>query len=595
MQIRYLILIASDVDYVRALADKVERSGEFRRAIEVDGTIALVSVGGDIVKSDGGRSLVLGTVFGRRSTQRGIVSDSRTDKLGARWSEEVLIRDFWGSYVSVAVGPQPEGTRVFRDPTGGLPCYYVDAPGVTLIGSDVAVLVATGAFAPEVDWSLLAWHLQASDLRTSRTGLRGLTELLPGVELCVRAASSSLRVLWTPWNFAADLKSIDLDDAAIELRKTIQDCTADWASRFRHVLLGVSGGLDSSIIATCLAGKVPKLSCYTLVAADPMGDERRYAHPLAEAVGAELFEMTFDLGLVEIERSSAAHLPRPVGRSLVQEIDRIKLQLESKLAVDAFFSGAGGDNVFCSMRDATPTIDRILAHGLGPGMWRSIGDLAQLTDCTLWEAISLTAHKFFRARTPYRWVPDARYLSPKVANVDWPEMQHDWLQAPSKALPGKIDHIAMIMRVQNYVEGSPVGSKAVSIHPLLSQPIIELCLQLPTWMWSEGGRDRAIARRAFAGVLPDVIAERRSKGSPTGFSVQVLNKNRDRLRKFLTDGILASHNIIEIAAVSAVLDDPAQSRMSDLVRLLTLADAEAWCRSWSGMESLSARPVVAHA
>src|SRR3546814_15687375 len=67
------------------------------------------------------------------------------------------------------------------------------------------------------------------------------------------------------------------------------------------------------------------------------------------------------------------------------------------------------------------------------------------------------------------------------------------------------------------IELYPRSTAAPQITPLLSQPIVELCLSIPTWQWVRGGRDRAVARAAVADLLPALIAQRRTKGGQTGF------------------------------------------------------------------------------
>src|SRR3546814_18425449 len=77
------------------------------------------------------------------------------------------------------------------------------------------------------------------------------------------------------------------------------------------------------------------------------------------------------------------------------------------------------------------------------------------------------------------------------------------------------------------IELYPRSTAAPQITPLLSQPIVELCLSIPTWQWVRGGRDRAVARAAVADLLPALIAQRRTKGGPTGFLRRVFNARAD--------------------------------------------------------------------
>jgi len=63
--------------------------------------------------------------------------------------------------------------------------------------------------------------------------------------------------------------------------------------------------------------------------------------------------------------------------------------------------------------------------------------------------------------------------------------------------------------------------------------------------WRAGGRDRAVARAAFAADLPPAIIGRRSKGGPDGFSAIVLREHRTAIRERL----LARERGISVAEV----------------------------------------------
>jgi asparagine synthase (glutamine-hydrolysing) len=65
----------------------------------------------------------------------------------------------------------------------------------------------------------------------------------------------------------------------------------------------------------------------------------------------------------------------------------------------------------------------------------------------------------------------------------------------------------------------------VNVSPLVSQPLIELCLAIPTWFWCADGQNRAIARKAFAGDLPPPTLARRSRGTSESFILQALELN----------------------------------------------------------------------
>lgn len=83
------------------------------------------------------------------------------------------------------------------------------------------------------------------------------------------------------------------------------------------------------------------------------------------------------------------------------------------------------------------------------------------------------------------------------------------------------------------------------VRPQFSQPLVELCLRLPTYLLTRGGRGRALARRAFASELPPEISNRRSKGGTEEFLKAVLDGNRDYVRGLLLDaGLLGTQLVV---------------------------------------------------
>jgi asparagine synthase (glutamine-hydrolysing) len=100
-------------------------------------------------------------------------------------------------------------------------------------------------------------------------------------------------------------------------------------------------------------------------------------------------------------------------------------------------------------------------------------------------------------------------------------------------------------------------------------------------LWCSGGNNRAVARQAFADVLPSAIIDRRGKGSPDSFVIEIFEANRGALQALLEDGLLASHGLLDSDRVRAVLADTAPVRGSAYGRVMQLADVEAWARSWT--------------
>jgi asparagine synthase (glutamine-hydrolysing) len=96
----------------------------------------------------------------------------------------------------------------------------------------------------------------------------------------------------------------------------------------------------------------------------------------------------------------------------------------------------------------------------------------------------------------------------------------------------------------------------------------------------EGGMGRALARRAFAERLPQVIAQRRSKADMTAFYGKGLAAALARVRPFLIEGRLAAQGLVDPTRLDHMLQVESlihEGRYGDLYDLIAI---EAWVRTW---------------
>jgi asparagine synthase (glutamine-hydrolysing) len=318
----------------------------------------------------------------------------------------------------------------------------------------------------------------------------------------------------------------------------------------------------------------------TMSTGEAGGDERRYARALTSALGLPLIENHHRLDDVDIETSSSAHLPRPNGYAFGQSQDRVRLDIAAETGADAYFTGQGGDNVFCLMQSATPLLDRFRSEGMGVGLLETARDISLLTGCSWWDAIGAA---YTRSKRPARYIWGG---SPYLMNTETVDaaailLTHPWLDAPVGALPGKAVHISMLLRIQMTRQDLSRRHTAPLISPLLSQPIVEFCLGVPSWRWCAGGQNRSPVREAFTGMLPGLILQRRTKGGPDAFCAQVVEANRHELRDILRSGHLARRSIIDLTAVERALSPDRPIQSPDHVRISEIGETEAWLKVWT--------------
>ncbi len=526
--------------------------------------------------------IIIGHVFERQGNQSRL-SQLTPDMIARarRTGGESLSQDIWGGYVALLDLDESRDLHVVRDPSGAFPCLYLQANGVTIIASDAETLLEAGLLKTTINWTAIARHFYAPDLKTAETALTGCKELLPGHRLSLTFSGDVVKPVWSPWSFTAPGAWASHARMIEELRETIDLCVNRWASGFNNILLGVSGGLDSSVIAACLHRQDIPWTAMTMATRAAEGDERSYARQLTQHLDRPLIERFHNASDVDVTATSSGHLPRPFGLIFGQSQDHAKQTLAAEFGFDAFFTGQGGDNIFCYMQSATPLVDRLYAEGPSLGAWRTMKDIAQLTQTSLAD-VAMHAARRMSVRDPgYHWAGNAGLLSQdRVAELAT-TLRHPWLDAPAQALPGKAAHIARLLRIQSTVDSYSRKAYGPLVTPLLAQPLVELCLSIPTWAWCAGGANRSIVREAFADRLPRTLIERQSKAGPVSFAFEVIEANRRALQDLLLDGWLASENLIDRPAVEALLDARSVIRPPAHNDLMMLAEAEAWVRHWS--------------
>ncbi|WP_404337865.1 asparagine synthase-related protein [Sphingomonas sp. MMS12-HWE2-04] len=313
----------------------------------------------EVVATASGRTVVLGQLFTREDRPSRVIDlDPSIDRVPDPPLH--LSRHYWGRYVAVsraAVG----SVQIFRDPGGGLPCYVRETADHVLVFSDLGVLNASGRPSPEIDWGGVRDALVWPALRTSRTALRDIYEVPQGWLLGLGGKHfSELRKVWSPWEHVAPT-GLAGGELAEALHSTVVGTVQALARGADAVQLSLSGGLNSSIVAAALTGT--PTTGFNMVADGSHGDERADARLVTDHLGLELVDRRYRLEDVDLARSSAAHLPRPVGNAARLAFDKACLEFAKERGIPMLFSGFGGDNVFCYMRSVSPVVDLVRSRG----------------------------------------------------------------------------------------------------------------------------------------------------------------------------------------------------------------------------------------
>jgi len=489
---------------------------------------------------------------------------------GGGWA----IRNLWGNFLLVWADDQ-DRVHVLRSPITGPAFFHVAASATRRTScafTDLPLARALGLVLDRPCAAAVDARLRFPYLRGSRTEVEEVCELLPG-EVMRLGAGTKGQACWSPWDFTC---RPPLRGRAEMLGDLVRSVVAAWSGRFDRVQLELSGGVDSSIVAACLAAAGGDWRAVTIATTDPDGDERIYARAVCEGLGAELEEVL----LPQASPDPLAPIPqlrvRPGGFGLLDANDRVLLSTARDYGAEAIFSGTGGDGTFGYHTSIAPALDAFRFAGPRAGL-AAATDLAAITGDNLWHALALVARGLF-AR-PREWPVDNSFLSRRFADA---RPVHPWSMGGDGVAPGQRSYAMKLLLIQTFLDGYDRALLLPKIAPLLSQPLIEYGLGIQSWQWGEGGQNRALARQAFRGDLPDIVLARRSKGRILSLFLPAFELNRQRLRPFLLDGWLAGSGIIDAAAIDDLLTGRTRAGAIEMIRMLQLVDMERWAQSITG-------------
>ena len=287
MSPRYLLVVGDSIadrgDLLRSLGARTGLEPAFsnpRIAAFANSSCGCVAVGES--------GCVLGYLFKRHGPARqvGDLAAAEAGRIAASGGR-TLLTEFWGGYVAAI--SDARSAIVLRDPSGCFPCYHCRFEDLIVLASDADLLVESGAAWGDADLEEVGRQLFRAFVPVRTTALRDVRELLAGFAMRVPGDMDHQEPCWSPWDHAADYGD-DPADAAGRLSDIVGHSVRSWSSSAQPILLSVSGGLDSSIVAACLARAGVETICLTMFTDDPSGDERRFARALCDHLGLPLVE-----------------------------------------------------------------------------------------------------------------------------------------------------------------------------------------------------------------------------------------------------------------------------------------------------------------
>jgi asparagine synthase (glutamine-hydrolysing) len=236
-----------------------------------------------------------------------------------------------------------------RDRFGVRPLFISEQKGEFLFASEIKALLRHPRVARELDPAGLVESFVLWSISPERSAFRGVGELPPAHYLRLRQDGTKELVRW--WDLelgrAEERESRDLDELAEELRTLLEDSIRLRLRADVEVGGYLSGGLDSSLIASIASRTLGgRLSAFGIGFADERFDERRYQERIAAELGTDLRRVSVDAREIgELFPRAIALAEQPSLRTALVPMLRLSgLVRENGLKV--VLTGEGADELF---------------------------------------------------------------------------------------------------------------------------------------------------------------------------------------------------------------------------------------------------------
>lgn len=542
--------------------------------------------------SDG---VILGKIFktsggGDYSTINNNIEGDEAQKI-IKSTGNYLIEHYWGRYVAFLIEKNSGRKMVLKGPVEGFFCYYVEYHGVTVYFSHFEDITQLDFLKLSMNWEHVVLHLKYFKMDKIDTAFNELYKLQPGESRKYSGGQVTSYQYWDPVCLSQKDCLEDPREAAELLRRTVINCVSAWANSYDRIIHKLSGGLDSSIVLACLmlSREASDITCLNYFpSSDKSGDERYFARQVARYYGVQLIEKKLNASKVRLECLFDIS-PLPTPELYMNAVDRCNYEAElmRNLEASVLFAGEGGDGIFFQPRTHFITSDFLQKYGFNADLFPVALNNARLMKKSLWAVLYDALKDRLVNSRGHDMMVEGNTVSPLLNQDLMQSIKYEDTLNPSIFMNnglsnGKRLHISLCELPNIYHYTAKTSSFFESCYPLLSQPIIECCLRIPSYILTVGGKDRGLTRMAFRNDLPAQVLRRESKGGIENYAQEIVDGNVKFVREVLLDGILVKEKLLNSTALEQALGESQAMIKTETINILRHVCTEVWLRKSLG-------------
>ncbi len=500
-----------------------------------------------------------------------------------RWGAE-LSAHVIGEYAYAIIDRSAATVVAAADGLGLKRVLVVEQPRCVWLASDIELLLAAMPEQPRLDPTALAEFLARGTMLRHQTVYRGVRPIRAGHVYEQRGERRSERRAWWP-DRGRQRGYTGIAERAASLRGLLDEAVGAALRSSGPVWSDLSGGLDSSTVTSIAASlrrstpsRLPPVSAFSIVFSRTVtSDESAFQRQVVATHDLDHVLLDGDT-CPEYAELDTRHPWEPTGMFLRGSVTRAIRELARAANVRVNLTGCGGDELFGVA--GYPPVH--LAEWLRDGQWRLLA--RQLAGYVARGELSLsslvwdfTLRAQSRPRPPRNRQPDVAWAAKSLRTRI--------LVGPSDAGEERLfDSPARQYQYEMLAAGIPTLHVTEILdderHPLLYRPLVESMLAAPWEDKITPDDDRALMRRALAGVVPDSVRLRRSKATATPARFPGLRGHWDRVQPLIEGHHLDRCGLVDRAAFKSACQRYRHGVIGrDLPFLTAALNLEAWLGS----------------
>jgi asparagine synthase (glutamine-hydrolysing) len=449
-----------------------------------------------------------------------------------QWGPECFAR-FHGMWGLVIIDTQRQIAVLCRDRIGIKPVYFVNTGQAILVASEIKQFADVAGFRLRPQKDVLADYLATGYEQQGQTFFADVTPLEPGTYLEVdlrTLAISTPRSYWFPEKI---VPSITRRDEATE-RFRAELLAAVRLNLRSDVPVGcaLSGGLDSSLVAGCIAEELKatraQVQTFSVVFPGSKTNEQPYVDEVNRMVNAvpHLIAPTSQDFLNDVDRFTWIH-DEPVG-GFAQHAAYSLARLTREAGVPVTLNGQGGDEILNGYWQS------YFMHLLGlfrGGRWfklagQFLGAAFPGGNGELWRQTPIMFRRYLARRSAAQTSAASESSAAKTLSrvLGMNEQERRVFEVRQMYLP----------RLLKWDDRNFMAFSVEGRYPLLDHRLIELTLSFAPSVLYDRGWIKEPIRRAAKGLIPASIVRRRTKwGFETPLDQWLSGPLREPLREWL--------------------------------------------------------------